>query len=85
MRCYKVEFIGRAGHEASGQSAGFEFFKSKRDAQRKVSNPEVLIDLIPGPIIPIDVEPTKAGFLHALNRLAGHPDNGPTRDDNLGL
>ena len=82
MRFYQVEFIGRA---EGGLSVGFEFFTSKRDAQRKVSNPGVLIDLIPGPIIPIDVEPTKAGFLHALNRLAGHANNGPTRDDNLGL
>ena len=82
MRFYKVEFYC----EGEGP-LGYEFCASKRDAQRMLRE-RGGSDLAPGEsesIRAIDIEPTKAGILHALNRLAGHANNGPTRDDNLGL
>ena len=73
MRFYKVEFYCEVeGH------LGYEFCASKRDAQRTLRE-RGGSDLRPGEsesIRAIDIEPTKAGILLALNRLASHPDNG---------
>ncbi len=75
MRFYQVEFYCSVeGHEGS------EFFTSKSDAQRalrerggKSDNNKPSGD---DQIIPIDIEPTKAGILRALNDLATHENNG---------
>jgi hypothetical protein len=59
-----------------GQSAGYEFVTSKEAAEKLArdlvrENPregaEVLL---------IELAPTRAGILAALNAFAGHPDNG---------
>lgn len=68
MRFYQVEIVSEQyGH------LGSVFSTSKRDAER------ALREHGGGDgdqIIPIDIEPTKAGILRALNRLAAHPNNG---------
>ena len=68
MRFYQVAlYCSDEGH------AGSEFFTSKRDAQRALRE----IGYGDGDqIIPIDIEPTKAGILLALKDLASHPNNG---------
>ena len=59
-------------------SSGYEFFTNKADAERAVrewTTGEALrtdtaeIDVI-------EITPTKAGILHALNTYAAHADNG---------
>lgn len=75
MRFYQLHRL----HEA-GESAGYEYFSSKDDAQKaartwRANNPGPDDDH-ESEITPIEVEPTKAGILAALNRYAKHPDNG---------
>lgn len=60
-----------------GNSAGFEFFTTKRVAERAAAewnkdNP----DEESARIVEIKVVPTKRGILRALNLYASHPDNG---------
>jgi hypothetical protein len=66
-------------HEA-GESAGYEYFSSKREAAKAASEWR---KSTPGPdddheteIKEIEVTPTKAGILAALNRYGKHNDNG---------
>lgn len=75
MRFYQLHRT----HEA-GVSAGYSYYASKREAQsalatwRKNSPGDVQDQT--GTIEPIEVTPTRAGILAALNRYAGHADNG---------
>jgi hypothetical protein len=73
VRFYQVEFYcGEQGH------LGYAFRASKRDAQRtlrELSRSEIATEPALS-IHAIDIEPTKAGILSALNDLASHPDNG---------
>ena len=73
MRFYQVELYCKdRGH------FGYVFCASKRDAQRALRE-GMGGDIAPGEsesIRAIDIEPTKAGILLTLNRLAAHPDNG---------
>jgi hypothetical protein len=65
-------------HEA-GSSAGFEYFASKREAEKAVRDwrNQVNDPVLDGATVQeIEVEPTRAGILSALNRYAGHPNNG---------
>jgi hypothetical protein len=63
-----------------GTSAGYEYFASRREAEKALNvwrknSPGDVIDQ-QGDIELIDVEPTRVGILHALNRYANHADNG---------
>jgi hypothetical protein len=75
MRFYQLSLT----HEA-GISAGHQYFTSKREAEaalatwRKNSPGDVQDQT--GTIEPIEIKPTKAGICRALNRYAGHADNG---------
>ena len=62
----------------AGTSAGYSFFSSKHDAEKARAE---WIDLgaeleHAADIERIDIEPTKAGILAALNRFGSHADNG---------
>lgn len=71
MKFYRVHL-----HYDAGSSAGFKFFGNKREAEKfardeKKKDPDESF-----PVDRINVKPTKAGILAALNRYADHPDNG---------
>jgi hypothetical protein len=62
-------------------SAGYQFFtsmsaaeKAKRDHVKALKYDNEETDNVD--IEPIEIKPTKAGILAALNRYAKHPDNG---------
>jgi hypothetical protein len=58
-------------------SAGYEFFTSKRAAIASAA--KIVREGMDAPseiAVPIEVAPNKAGICAALNRYAGHPDNG---------
>lgn len=63
----------------NGSSAGYEYFTSKGAADKRKREH---LSLNPGEnkqsneIDVIEVKPTKAGILDALNRFGDHPDNG---------
>ncbi len=71
MRFYQVHMT----HEA-GTSIGFEYYTTRPAADKAAA--EYLFDYPEesAEVTAIDVEPTKAGILRALNQYAGHPDNG---------
>lgn len=74
MRFYRL-------HDYSPQdgSAGYEFFTSKAEAERKARelfDPERHGDKSAIEIEAVDVVPTKAGILAVLNAYASHPNNG---------
>ena len=71
MRFYKVHRT----HEG-GTSAGFEYFTSKREAQRAVVawHDERCEQFATVEVV--DVETTRQGILRALNLYAKHPDTG---------
>lgn len=78
MRFYRVHFW-----EGEMSSHGFKFFARRTDAE-KASRAWVK-DIIDskngnwgptGDIDEIDIQPTKAGILEALNQYASHNDNG---------
>lgn len=73
MRFYRVHFkafdVG---------SAGFEFFTNEAAARKALRRDarDARMEHDPSSLEVIDVEPTKAGILRALQRYASHPDNG---------
>lgn len=72
MRLYRVHYFSDYG-----QSAGFEFFRTKREANAaliRFLDPDD--DSRSGKIGEVEFAPTKAGVLDLLNRYADHPDNG---------
>lgn len=74
MRFYRVH-----DYEAVNGSHGYLWFTSKAEAEKKArelvaADPETYDE--PLEIEALEVEPTKVGILEALNRYAGHPDNG---------
>lgn len=74
MRFYRVHF-----RFDGGSSDGYQFFTSKRESER--SRSEAIrnagcVEDEPDEVEEIEVTPTKAGILEALNRLASHADNG---------
>lgn len=64
---------------SAGESAGYEFFGSRRAADKAaaewIRSDDSLLEH-GTEIKPIEVEPTKSGILRALNRYASHNDNG---------
>jgi len=64
----------------AGTSAGYEYFTSRREAKRALAvwrrNSPGDVQDQQGDIEPIEIEPTRAGIVHALNRYANHEDNG---------
>ena len=70
MKLYRLHTTLKAG-----ESMGFEFFASKRDAERALSRWQK-IDEGQGSIEQIEVEATRTSIILALNTYAGHPDNG---------
>jgi hypothetical protein len=67
MRLYRLHT-----RDSRDGSHGYLFFASKRAALKTVRG----LESEDFTIEPIDVEPTKAGIMRALNRYASHPDNG---------
>ena len=74
MRFYQVEIVSEQyGH------LGSVFSTSKRGAKlesRRIEHPGRCAGDASYLLVPIDIEPTKAGILQALNDLAAHPNNG---------
>lgn len=72
MRFYRVAVY------FDGNSAGYRWHTSKAEAMReKRREDEMSGDPdFPAEVKAFDIEPTKAGILHALRLLAAHPDNG---------
>jgi len=71
-----VKFYQVCTTTEGGNSAGSEFFTSKAEAEKAArkfrrDEPQEFAR-----VNEIDVTPTKAGILAALNRHASHPDNG---------
>jgi hypothetical protein len=74
MRFYRNHY-----HCEGGASGGFTWFTTKAEAirdAREHDDGEDEGDKTDPIAEPIDIAPTKAGILHALNRYADHPDNG---------
>lgn len=64
---------------SAGESAGHEFFASKRDADKAAAEwrrQGSELEEHAAEVQPITVEPTRQGILRALNRYASHTDNG---------
>jgi len=64
---------------SAGESGGYEYFGSRRDAEKAARSWRRSDDslLEHGTEIKlIEVLPTRAGILRALNRYASHEDNG---------
>lgn len=72
MRFYQVHLINDEGH-----SAGYHWFTNEREAKSHVHHwtKDKSVEHSAN-IEPIDIEPTKAGILKALELYASHPDNG---------
>lgn len=68
MKLYR-NHVARGGDE----SCGYEFFTSKAEAVRAARG---YADKAISVAEPIEITPTKAGIISALNKYAGHPDNG---------
>lgn len=78
MKLYQVHLT-----HSAGESAGYEYFSNLREACIRVRtwrDDHKGIDDVDGSvnatITRIEIDPTKAGILRALNRYAGHNDNG---------
>lgn len=69
MKLYRLH-----GTVDSGVSAGYQFFASKKDAEKEAKTWDAAKSQTE--ITEINVTPTKAGILVALNHYASHPDNG---------
>lgn len=69
MKLYKLSFTEKNDNEHKG----FAFYSSQREAKKEARKVASHKDC---EIEAIVVTPTKAGILRALNRYAGHPDNG---------
>lgn len=72
MRFYQVHLIAEGG-----ESAGYQWFTRQREAQAAITHwtkdKSVEHD---ADMKLVDIKPTKAGILAALNRYADHADNG---------
>jgi len=74
MRFYLVRH-----HTEGGCSAGFSWHTNKAKARSQVAqiNRDEPIEADHSEVVgPIDIDPSKAGILHALSVWACHPDNG---------
>jgi hypothetical protein len=77
-----VKFYRLTRLENCGVNVGFEYFTTKREAEKAFrdwmsSEDEEWVCSAEGTKIEIiDVEPGKYGILRALNKYASHPDNG---------
>jgi hypothetical protein len=78
MRFYQLHKT----HEA-GTSAGFDYFTTEREARRafrewmgESKDEERVCDREGTTLTTIEIDPSKAGILRALNRWASHPNNG---------
>ncbi len=72
MKLYRLHL-----HVEMGCSGGFEFFTSRREAERRKRELDAQNDPVDAAEIDeIEITPTKSGILAALNRYADHPDNG---------
>jgi hypothetical protein len=78
MRFYQLHRL-----QSAGESAGYEFFRTKRQAEKAkrewlVPPPDnpAWLELAAAEIKIITVTPTRAGIVAALNRHAAHADNG---------
>lgn len=75
MKFYRVAY-----RQDGGNSAGFSWHTSRREAERRqrqaVADDPGEYDIGIPEIDVINVTPTKAGILEALNYYAGVPDNG---------
>lgn len=76
MRFYRLHKV----HEA-GTSAGYEWFTNKWDAEQAFRNwigtdEEMVCDREGTEVERIEIDTSKRGILHALNRYAKHADNG---------
>jgi hypothetical protein len=72
-----VRFYQLRTYCEGGNSAGYRWFTTRRDADKAKREDDALDpDEAPGAITVVDIEPTKAGILDALRRYASHPDNG---------
>jgi hypothetical protein len=71
MRFYRVH-----RYSSSDGSFGYEFFVSKTDAEKAAREWNADSEGDPAEVDLIEIEPTKAGILDALNRYADHPNNG---------
>lgn len=70
MRLYRVHcWTGEDGH------SGFKFFSNRADAEKAVREWDRENTAV-AELEAIEVEPTKAGILAALNTYANHADNG---------
>lgn len=69
MRFYRVEMID----EVEG-SQGYQYFTNHEEARTFAKQNQPADQR--RPILAIDVTPTRAGILRALNNYGGHPDNG---------
>ena len=72
MRIYRATFSNQ------GESYGFGFYSSRAAALKECSDIKKLREEeeITCSIELINVKPTKAGIISALNLYGGHPDNG---------
>lgn len=73
MRFYRNHY-----HTDEDGSFGFSWHTSKTDAKREYSErtEQGNDGQFASVAEPIDIEPTKAGILAALNEYASHPNNG---------
>ena len=72
MKFYRVAIFTE-----HGISAGFSWHTARRDAEHAVVVHQADDEDERKPEIEeIELQPTKAGLLRALNRYASHPDNG---------
>jgi hypothetical protein len=70
MKIYRV-----AWSDAVGESRGYSFHSSRRDASIDCKRMLKANGSI-GQVRVVNVAPTRRGIISALNKLAGHPDNG---------
>lgn len=71
MRFYRVAYF-----DWDGEHRGYGWFTSHRDANRDARSYERRNEDCDAHVGEVDIMPTKAGILSALNRYASHEDNG---------
>lgn len=71
MRFYRVHL-----YDGADGSAGYKFFTVQADAKREARQWDRDRDNDATEVEALEIEPTKAGILDALNFYAGHPNNG---------
>jgi hypothetical protein len=80
MKFYRISLIANEDQPNNGEHRGFHYTTSRSEAVRylkghKVYEQELQLDQFPI-INVINVKPTRAGILEALNTYADHPNNG---------